>query len=570
MINRIVILSCILILSIFSVIIFSLFLRKEEKFMKIWGYAWIIYIIGIALYLIYSITGNEVCLELRKITDMYNVLCLLIGCYSINHIKLPEYWMRFSLYMTLLALVCMVYKTKLLTFYLPIVVFQIVVTAFIVVNIARYWRFSIRYKALMICTFTLWGVGKAGMSIVEIFINDIFGNVVVELVFASIVNFCILVVYSEYVREKRAMAGNLYKKVVDSSEDALFYFNIKPVYAYEYISPACMDITGYSQEEFYKNSTLLHTISQNKTLENFLYDIIGNEQERGEVTFKISKKNGESIWLEMKCSSVFEDGAIHALEGVIKDVTVAHTRSMEQIRVTNSRNMLFSYISHELRTPVTSLAGYITALEDGTFVTEEERKEAMEIISSKTSTLKKLIDDLDQMSKLETYQFTFDFQVYNVREVVDVIIANSAGDIEKNGFIAEYEYIPSFLSRFEIVVDLERINQVYTNLISNALKYSNESKRIWINFRIDELKENFICSVKDEGIGIDGSDLNHIFDSFFRAETNRSSIKYTEGRGLGLALCKEIVCRHNGQIYVDSTYGKGSEFTFMIPLFKEE
>ena len=84
------------------------------------------------------------------------------------------------------------------------------------------------------------------------------------------------------------------------------------------------------------------------------------------------------------------------------------------------------------------------------------------------------------------------------------------------------------------------------------------------------MRENFICSVKDEGVGIAGSDINHVFDSFFRAETNTSATKYTEGRGLGLSLSREIVQRHNGQIYVDSIYGKGSVFTFTVPLFKEE
>ena len=301
-----------------------------------------------------------------------------------------------------------------------------------------------------------------------------------------------------------------------------------------------------------------------------MYDLVENGIERGKITFQISKRDGETVWLEMKCSAIIEDNRPIAMEGVLRDVTAAHTRSMEQIKTTRSRNMLFSYISHELRTPITSVAGYITALEDGTFATDEERKEAIEIISSKTATLKKLIDDLDQMSKFETHQFTFDFQVYNVGEVVEVMVAGSIGDIEKNRFTVEFDYQDSLLSKYEFVVDLERINQVYTNLITNAIKYSGDSRRIWISFGLDDVRENFICSVKDEGVGIAGSDINHVFDSFFRAETNTSATKYTEGRGLGLSLSREIVQRHNGQIYVDSIYGKGSVFTFTVPLFKEE
>ena len=305
-------------------------------------------------------------------------------------------------------------------------------------------------------------------------------------------------------------------------------------------------------------------------IENFTYDFTENHVEKKKITFPISKKTGENVWIEMSGSAVVEDGVLVAVEGMIRDVTAIHTESMEQIRVARSRNMLFSYISHELRTPITSLAGYITALEDGTFSTEEEQREAMDVISSKTQTLKKLIDDLDQMSKLETHQFTFDFQVYNVGEVVNTMIANNIGDIENKGYEVEFEYNDLMLSKYEFVVDFQRIGQVFTNLVTNAIKYSPDNNKLWVSFDLDEPRENFICTVRDEGVGISGSDLNHVFDSFFRAGTNTSATKYTEGRGLGLSLSKEIVERHNGEIYADSKYGKGSTFTFIIPLFKEE
>ena len=569
MINKAVMLIFAVLILLISIAYFRIYLKREERFMQMWGYAWIIYAVGICLYLAYTQTGNDLFLEMRKVTDMYNLICLLLGSYLISHTRVPEYWARFSLYMTLLAVVCMMYKTELLTFYLPVMIFQLAVTGFIVYNIFMRWKLKRELQILVCFVFFIWGAGKSMLSLVEVFMSDLYEHIIIELTFANILNFCILTIYTAYIKDKSEITGDLYKKVVDNSEDALFYFSHNPP-AYEYISPVCRDITGYSQNDFYKNPNLLMTISQDKSVENLMYDLVENVIERGKITFQISKRDGENVWLEMKCSAIIEDNRPIAMEGVLRDVTAAHTRSMEQIKTTRSRNMLFSYISHELRTPITSVAGYITALEDGTFATDEERKEAIEIISSKTATLKKLIDDLDQMSKFETHQFTFDFQVYNVGEVVEVMVAGSIGDIEKNRFTVEFDYQDSLLSKYEFVVDLERINQVYTNLITNAIKYSGDSRRIWISFGLDDVRENFICSVKDEGVGIAGSDMNHVFDSFFRAETNTSATKYTEGRGLGLSLSREIVQRHNGQIYVDSIYGKGSVFTFTVPLFKEE
>lgn len=570
MINNVIMLASAVLIIIFSYFFAKLFIDKKEKGMTIWFLAWIAYALGIVMYSIFSVTENSIFLEMRKLLDMANIVFLLMSSYSFMHLKGPDYWRRYSLYMVLLAAVCMFYGTQLLTFYLPISLFQLVVTIFLVRNVVFKWNFEKGDRMLMAAVYSVWGVGKALLSLCEVFMPDMFGYVAAELAYANIMNICAIALFMKNLSLQNALVDNLYKKVVDNAEDAMFYFKFKPVMAYEYISPACLDITGYSQAEFYSNPGILQSLSSSREIESFTYDFFENHVEKKKITFPISKKTGENVWLEMSGTAVMEDGVLVAVEGVIRDVTAIHTESMEQIRVARSRNMLFSYISHELRTPITSVAGYVTALEDGTFTTDEEKREAMDVISSKTQILKKLIDDLDQMSKLETHQFTFDFQVYNVGEVVDAMIANNIGDIENKGFAVDFEYNSSLLSKYDFVVDFERINQVFTNLVTNAIKYSPDKNRLWVSFDLDEKRENFICTVKDEGVGISGSDLNHVFDSFFRAGTNTSATKYTEGRGLGLSLSKEIVERHNGEIYADSEYGIGSTFTFIIPLFKEE
>lgn len=232
--------------------------------------------------------------------------------------------------------------------------------------------------------------------------------------------------------------------------------------------------------------------------------------------------------------------------------------------------MLLSYISHELRTPITSIAGYLTAISDGTVDGEEEKQEAMEIITSKTLILKKLVDDLDQLSKMQTHQFTFDFTLCTIPDAADLLITSNVGDARSAGFEVTVDYDEALLAHHWLVLDLARINQVFSNLITNAIKYSDKRREMHITFKVDDAAENFIVSVADKGMGIRESQLAHVFDQFYRAENNQKDGQTRiEGRGLGLTLCKEIMLAHQGDIYAESTFGEGSTFTFIIPLYKE-
>ena len=191
----------------------------------------------------------------------------------------------------------------------------------------------------------------------------------------------------------------------------------------------------------------------------------------------------------------------------------------------------------------------------------------MDIITTKALTLKKLIDDLDQLTKLETHQFTFNFMSYTTGDVTEMLINGSLSDAKSAGFNVSMDYDINTLNKYWIVIDYDRINQVFSNLVSNAIKYSNKEKNLIFKFKIDEAEENFLVSVEDTGIGIKDENIPHIFDRFFRAKDNNKTS--AEGRGLGLTLCKDIMLAHQGDIFAESIYGYGSTFIFIIPLYKE-
>lgn len=553
-----------------STMYFYMFSRKQEKFMQYWGFSWVAYSCSLLCLVLYFSEPLETFLEIRKVIDMFNLQLLLFGTYSFMHVKTPAYWYRFSLYMLLLAVICMVYRFDLLSFYLPISIYQIIITIFICYNVFKKWNVAKGEKIIAVLVFLTWGFGKSLLSIAEIFISLEYNLYITELMLSNIVNFCILTIYVVYTRSENDLVDSLYKTVVENSKDAFFYYKLKPYSAFQYVSPSIEEFTGFTASSFYSNPQFyLHMVSDDQVEE--ITDIFNPKEAYSELhTIELCRKNGEKFWGEFSCTVLNDEhGEPIALEGTLRDVTKLKTSEMEQLEATRGRNMLLSYISHELRTPITSIAGYLTALSDGTMSSDKEKTEAMDIITSKTLTLKKLVDELDQLTKIETHQFTFNFESYTAAEATDMMINCCVSDAKSADFDVYINRDINLLSDHWIIIDTDRINQVFSNLVNNSIKYSTNTKKLWLDFEIDDNEENFVVSVKDSGIGIKDQHISHIFDRFYRADTKDNTLHTIEGRGLGLTLCKEIINAHQGEIFAESTYGTGSTFTFIIPIFKE-
>lgn len=551
-----------------SISYFYMFSHKQEAVLKFWGFSWISYSVSLLCLVFFLNSQIILFLELRKIIDMFNLLLLLFGTYAFIHMKIPAYWYRFSLYLILLAIICIMYDFDLYAFYLPISVYQIIITAFTLYIIAKYWSISKSQKIISLLVFLIWGIGKTLLSFVAIFSSLPGNSYLIEILLSNIVNFCILTLYIELMSNKSSLADTLYQTVVDNAKDAIFYFKIKPFEAFEYVSPSIDTLTGYRPSDFYNNPRLyVQLVSEN------YFDIIedafhGNISHTDKYIMPFIRKNGESFWGEINFTVLKNDKEEpFAVEGILRDITRLKQAELRQINEKENRNKQLSYISHEFRTPVTLIAGYLTAIEDGTFSSESERNEAMKIITSKTMLLKNLIDDLEQLSKLETQQFTFDFVTYTITDITDYLIKENYADLEAAGFEVELTYDRNKLQNHWVIADQNRINQVFSNILVNAMKYSASSKKILIQFDLDAAMDNFVVSIRDFGVGISPEKLINIFDRFYRDSTRTPE---ASGRGLGLTICKEIIVAHGGKITaVSNPDFVGSKFIFTIPLYKE-
>ncbi|KOS69758.1 hypothetical protein AEA09_06035 [Lysinibacillus contaminans] len=225
------------------------------------------------------------------------------------------------------------------------------------------------------------------------------------------------------------------------------------------------------------------------------------------------------------------------------------------------RKTLMHSISHELRSPLTSTLGYIELILDGV-ISEEDQIEKY-LLRSRESllSLNLLIQDLFDLANLESGRAEYTFTKIKVAELYAQFEQQYEEEIKKSGL----HYSANLYGNQEacVLIDVHRIKQVVTNLMLNAIKYTDDGS---VRFSMFVEEENLIFSIEDSGIGIPESELAFIFDNYYRA----SNINHENSNGIGLAICKNILAQHNGTIFAESIEHKGSRFSFVLPLIAEK
>jgi signal transduction histidine kinase len=255
-----------------------------------------------------------------------------------------------------------------------------------------------------------------------------------------------------------------------------------------------------------------------------------------------------------------ESGAITGSVSVFQDIT--ERKSLEQ-----QKNDFLSMASHELRTPITSIQGFAEILQllqvRGQSLDSPLSTRAINQIVEQSQCLTRLIEEMLDLTRLEQARLLFHFAPHDLLKTLAQVIESQALLSKQHALRLVLEEVQSG----EAVIgcfDEERIVQVLSNLISNAIKYSPRGGEIEIGLRrTREQPGEALVWVKDRGIGIPAGALPHIFERFYRSEKLEHAIS---GLGIGLYLVKEIVTRHGGRVWVESTEGAGSTFSVQLPL----
>ncbi|MDH6369265.1 signal transduction histidine kinase [Paenibacillus sp. PastF-3] len=236
-----------------------------------------------------------------------------------------------------------------------------------------------------------------------------------------------------------------------------------------------------------------------------------------------------------------------------------------RLQYEENRKELISNISHDLRTPITNIKGFIEGIRDGVANTPEKMDMYVDIIYNKTIGMDKLVDELFLYSKLDLNQVPFSFEAVDIIAFLEDCIEEMRYNNENKGVSFQLDNHTS--ERIEVLADLDKLKRVLLNVIGNALKYMDKPQPL-IRFSLQVDSEWVTVEVKDNGMGIDAEALPHIFERFYRAEPSRSLS--TGGSGLGLAIARQIIEGHGGAIWMESEPGVGSSLFFTLKRTTDE
>ena len=387
-----------------------------------------------------------------------------------------------------------------------------------------------------------------------------------------------LAIRSDITERKRAQEAiknseEKYRNITENIDDFLFTFErigkvLKPLF-YTY---SIEKITGYSQSDFLSESTYLLKIVYpddfpllKKKLKTILRNMIKSSEE---MEFRILNKQGNIVWVRIKINVIRNaDGKILKIYGLVSDISLRKKAEEELnqsteslIKLNETRNKFISIISHDLRTPFTSILGFTDLLINDNELTEEEKKQYVGFIQVSSQSMLALVNSLLDWTRLQTGRIKFEPQKLNAR----AIVINSINSLSGAAFQKNIKLESEVEKNVTIYADNNLVSQVFNNLISNAIKFTKPGGEIVISVAQSKKTHFYEFSVKDNGVGIKPENMQDLF----RIDTKYSSegTAGEKGTGLGLSLVNEIIEKHGGNIWIESEYGKGSDFKFLLPI----
>ncbi|MBE5973123.1 MAG: HAMP domain-containing protein [Paenibacillaceae bacterium] len=236
----------------------------------------------------------------------------------------------------------------------------------------------------------------------------------------------------------------------------------------------------------------------------------------------------------------------------------------EKVQYDKENKELISNISHDLKTPITAIKGYVEGIMDGVASSPEKLDRYIRTIYNKANDMDKLIDELTFYSKIDTNKIPYTFSKINVSNYFGDCIDEVGLEMEARSIeLGYFNYVDEDVI---IIADAEQMRRVINNIVSNSVKYMDKKSGI-INIRIKDVGDFIQVEIEDNGKGIPAKDLPSIFDRFYRTDSSRNSSQ--GGSGIGLSIVKKIIEDHGGRIWATSKEGIGTEIHFVLRKYQE-
>ena len=236
----------------------------------------------------------------------------------------------------------------------------------------------------------------------------------------------------------------------------------------------------------------------------------------------------------------------------------------EKVQYDKESKELISNISHDLKTPITAIKGYVEGILDGVASSPEKLDKYIRTIYNKANDMDRLIDELTFYSKIDTNKIPYTFSKINVAGYFRDCVEEVGLELDSNNIeLGYFNYVDEDVV---VIADAEQIKRVVNNIISNSVKYLDKKRGI-INIRIKDVGDFIQVEIEDNGRGIAAKDLPNIFDRFYRTDSSRNSSK--GGSGIGLSIVRKIIEDHGGKIWATSKVGIGTEIHFVLRKYQE-
>ena len=236
----------------------------------------------------------------------------------------------------------------------------------------------------------------------------------------------------------------------------------------------------------------------------------------------------------------------------------------EKLEADRQNRELISNISHDLKTPITAVKGYVEGIMDGVADTPEKMDRYIRTIYNKANEMDRLINELTFYSKINTNRIPYNFNKVNVRDYFEDAAEEIEYDLTAKN--VEFEYQNAVAPEVMVIADVEQMRRVINNIVGNSVKYMDKDEKK-ISLHIRDAGDEIEVSITDNGKGIPSKDIGNIFNRFYRADTSRNSGQ--GGSGIGLSIVKKIMEDHGGRVWAESKEGEGTTMTFSLRKYVE-
>ncbi|MFA4923906.1 MAG: response regulator [Ignavibacteriaceae bacterium] len=354
-------------------------------------------------------------------------------------------------------------------------------------------------------------------------------------------------------------------------------------------NPALAKILGYENEFELHKLTIPKDIYKNPQDRLKLIEILKEHKEVRNIHLPLKRKDGSVVMVLLNDRLVKDEEGRFFFEGNMQDITGQITleqkreKAEEKLRremlksealakdavhSSETKSIFLANMSHEIRTPMNGVIGFLNLIEQGAYKSSEELHDFVTTARQSAETLLDLINDILDFSKIEAGKLQLEEEDLNIREIIDSALQTISTKVNEKRLKVVVDVDPGTTPL--LIGDAKRLRQVYINLISNAVKFTEHGQiRITVaSEKVDHERIKIISAIEDTGMGIPKDKMDALFKSFSQVDGTMSR-KYG-GTGLGLAICKELVSLMNGSIKVDPDYTRGSRFVFSVILKKQK